>query len=166
MKKYIIAFVLGAIIFSGISGVTAYTIMANSIEFQSRNNNWNVNNVGDALNSLYTMKTSEDYSTDEKRVGTYIDGKPIYQKTITNLSITMTWVNQYLTQSAQINPLINDVDKIVSISSVIFTSSSGVIFTGSVDIRTGNKWIFYAIEDYPITEITLQYTKTTDTAND
>ena len=82
IKIGIICFILGAIIFSGISGVTAYTIMANSIEFQSRNNNWNVNNVGDALNSLYTMKTSEDYSTDEKRVGTWIDDKPLYQKSI------------------------------------------------------------------------------------
>ena len=40
-------------------------------------------NVENALNDLYTLKgNDENYSTDEKIVGKWIDGKPIYRKII------------------------------------------------------------------------------------
>ena len=53
MKKYIIGFLVGAIVFGSI-GVTA-TVLYNSSEigFTPSDSSWNVNNVEDAINSLY-----------------------------------------------------------------------------------------------------------------
>ena len=169
MKKYIIAFVLGAIIFSGISGVTAYTIMANSIEFQSRNNNWNVNNVGDALNSLYTMKTSEDYSTDEKRVGTWINGKPLYQKTISVGALPNN--DENVVQHG-----IENIDIVVSSSGVAYKDDYSSMLQlphgnpnllgGSISLAGNRNTIGITTgmdrSSYTNTYVTLQYTKTTD----
>ena len=76
--------ILGLIVGIIVSGVTAYAVStaATDITFKAKNKNWKVGNVADALDSLYISKTSDNYSTDEKVIGTWIDGKPIYQKTI------------------------------------------------------------------------------------
>ena len=78
MKKYLIGFVIGALVFSGI-GVAAYSILANDVKFIPKNDNWQVENVNDALNSLYISKTSDNYSTEEKVIGTWMN-KPLYQR--------------------------------------------------------------------------------------
>ena len=60
MKKYLIGFILGAIIFGGIGTVLAYSVFARNIGFTPTDTTWkksngdNIDNVEDALNELYT----------------------------------------------------------------------------------------------------------------
>lgn len=67
-RNTIFTFILGIII----SGVTVYAVSnaAKDITFKANNTEWKVGNVADALDSLYISKTSDNYSTDEKVVGT------------------------------------------------------------------------------------------------
>lgn len=52
------------------------TYLASQVSYASTN-------VEDALNDLYTLKgNDENYSTDEKIIGKWIDGKPIYRNII------------------------------------------------------------------------------------
>jgi len=58
-KSHIFAFVLGAILFSGITGVAAYTVLASDISFTPSDTTWktedgeDITNVQDAIDSLY-----------------------------------------------------------------------------------------------------------------
>ena len=56
-RNSLFAFLLGAIIFGsiGIYGANAYK--SNTIEYSPTDSSWGINNVSDALNSLYNMKT-------------------------------------------------------------------------------------------------------------
>ena len=51
-KSRIFSFILGAVIFSGIS-VCAYSLSSNDISFTPENSNWQVSNVEEAVNDLY-----------------------------------------------------------------------------------------------------------------
>ena len=86
-KNPFFMFILGAVI-CGSVGVIANGLTAKEIEFES-NENWEANTVEQALNDLYALKIPSNYSTDEKIVGKWIDGKPIYQKTISISSVTI-----------------------------------------------------------------------------
>ena len=85
MKKIIsnpiFTFILWALI-CGTTGVVASTLMASNVSYTPKDSSWGVDNVEAAINSLELSKTSDNYSTEERVVGTWIDGKPIYQKTI------------------------------------------------------------------------------------
>lgn len=61
-KSRIFAFILGTLIFSGITAVSAYTILANDIEYTPKDTTWEVNNVKDAIDDLYSKV---DNSTQE-----------------------------------------------------------------------------------------------------
>ena len=82
--KIIIIVVITAIVTSSITGVYAYSYAAKDIEYNPRDTSWNVNNVEDAIKSLKNDKggVSNNYSTNEQVIGTWIDGKPVYQKTL------------------------------------------------------------------------------------
>ena len=60
MKKALIGFILGGIIFGsiGIYGANAY--QSNAIEYSPTDTSWGVTNVNDAINSLYSMKKELD----------------------------------------------------------------------------------------------------------
>ena len=58
IKSRVFAFVLGAIIFSGITGVAAYTIFASDIGYTPKDTAWEVDNVKDAIDELYEKKTT------------------------------------------------------------------------------------------------------------
>jgi hypothetical protein len=53
-KNHIFAFILGAITFGSIGAVSAYTIVSKDITYTPKDATWNVNNVSDALDNLYT----------------------------------------------------------------------------------------------------------------
>ncbi len=51
-KSNIFSFLLGAVIFGGIVGVSAYTIFANDIGYTPKDSTWKVSNVSDAIDDL------------------------------------------------------------------------------------------------------------------
>ena len=62
-KNPIFTFILGAVLFSGITAVSAYTILANDIGYTPKDSTWkksngeDITNVGEAIDGLYE-KTS------------------------------------------------------------------------------------------------------------
>ena len=65
-KNPLFTFILGAIIFGGISTTFAYSLIANNVEFIPTDNNFDVDNVSDALDNIRTVTTDyvygEEYS--------------------------------------------------------------------------------------------------------
>ena len=67
-KSRIFAFVLGAIIFSGITAVSAYTIFANDIGYTPKDSTWkksngeDITNVKDAIDELYSKAINKPIS--------------------------------------------------------------------------------------------------------
>ena len=53
IKNPLITFIIGAVLFTGIASATTYLLMAESVEFNPKDDNWNVNDVDIALNDLY-----------------------------------------------------------------------------------------------------------------
>ena len=70
-KSNIFAFILGALIFGGIVGVSAYTIFADDIGYTPKDTNWEVDNVKDAIDDLYRN---------------IIKGEILYEETIRDVS--------------------------------------------------------------------------------
>ena len=54
MKNPIFIFILSAIIFSSMGVVIAATILAKDVSYTPNNANWKVDNVGDAIDELYS----------------------------------------------------------------------------------------------------------------
>lgn len=175
IKSTIIGVIIGAIIFGGI-GVVAYTLKAKDISFTSTNPNWKAKNVNDALDSLMLSKTSADYSTSEKKVGTWIDGKPLYQKTL--VSNTATNGSTMLTVGTIQNVdtlfivngfYINQNSEFAAPGSVFMLTNTGrdtytVSYTSYVTFNpSGSLLVYYGSTTASSkTVVTVQYTKTTD----
>lgn len=70
IKNPIFTFILGAIIFGSIIGVIAYNVSANNIGFEPDDEDWEVENVEEALNELYATKNI-DFVTGEKTSSNY-----------------------------------------------------------------------------------------------
>lgn len=81
LKNPVFMFILGVVTCT-ITTVLASSLIANNISYTPQDKTWGVTNVGAALDSLMLSKTSDNYSTEERVVGTWTDGKPLYQKTI------------------------------------------------------------------------------------
>ena len=58
-KSRIFAFVLGSLIFGSIGVVSAYTIFANDIGYTPKDTTWEVDNVKDAIDDLYTKSKNK-----------------------------------------------------------------------------------------------------------
>ena len=58
MKKFILGFIIGGLVFSGITVFAIHVYHANEIPYSPKNTNWNVNNVKTALDSLDTDFTN------------------------------------------------------------------------------------------------------------
>lgn len=103
-----------------------------------------------------------NYSTTEQVVGTWVNGKPIYQKTFnTNISISSGWT--------ETNLYIEDIDGIIK-SEVVRNIETGSSAYGTisvnidVDRNSGRIDIFnLRTITLDLTSITLWYTKSTDT---
>lgn len=115
---------------------------------------------------LYCIKAvvaGEVYSTEEQVVGTWIDGKPVYQKTITGLNIITSWVNQYHAENASVSALITDVDKVIKCFGCGTQKDAGdpIYMDLGVQIKSSSTWLIMGIDPMRINIITLRYTKTT-----
>ena len=108
--------------------------------------------------SPISIGSDTDYSTDEKIVGTWIDGKPIYQKTFTGLNVNVpvgsastNWTN--LVQ-------IENIEMAINIA--CFTSSKQLISMNEVNISNNYVQVQGTFEARTIVTAILQYTKSTD----
>ena len=169
IRKGIFIFLIVGTIFGSIAGVTAYTISAKEIGYSPKDSSWKVNNVADAIESLKTLKGgSTNYSLDEQVVGTWIDGKPIYQKTYNKSGVPQgrtTFEANFLNN--------NKVDRIVNIYAVqtsenvynsSYSESNGNTSYANVDSPNGLTFIMGSTSATWTVSITVQYTKTTDNA--
>ena len=160
MKKVILGIVIGVII--GLSStVIASSLIASQIGYTPKDNTWGVNNVEAAIDSLKLSKTSDNYSTDEKVVGTWIDGKPLYQKTFSvNIPITTNrWNDTGVTLS--------NVDVLVNYSaygSDSVTEYNKILKPLNIGINSANNHVVFHPDTGTgvLNYFTLQYTKTTD----
>lgn len=124
------------------------------------------------LGANLALKTnvSDYYSTDEKIVGVWTDGKPLYQKTFIFSGVTNGKV-------IQLN--IPNFEYLVSIQGTVHTGDNRVFDNGAVDISSGG-FIRPQVYDGKIVlsisgfgsdwasgggTYTIQYTKSTDAAN-
>lgn len=178
MRKYVIGFIVGALVFGGI-GVAAAILSGEQVEFSPDNTNWQVSNVEDALNSLYASRVSTNYSEDETIVGTWTDGKPVYQKTIViNAPASGNAYGKHTTYSekdigAQIKTVINidgtfamTNNNIVDLNSeysqtewnIVWITNNGHSAPNKVRLAVGTS------TPYPngTAIVTIQYLKTTD----
>ena len=109
---------------------------------------------------LYCIKAKSQgngYSLDEQIVGTWIDGKPIYQITFTGLSVALnstSWV-----------VAISDVSSLhIEKIKYVFAESSTESYSGICGAVASNQLKLFGsgLGGARVTTITIQYTKTTD----
>ena len=122
----------------------------------------NVNEIKSSVNELYDYTT---YSNNEIRVGTWIDGKPLYRKVITG---TFDYAAQTITD------IITGYDKVINYSGTI-TTPSGYI-TQIPEYTNANNYCYFVLntanDDATLTIpssfvggtfiLIVEYTKTTD----
>lgn len=92
------------------------------------------------------------YSTEEKVIGEWIDGKPIYRKVFE--------INQTINGWTSISLTISDIDRAIDTRGL--TEDCAVVMT-EVGIRPSDKGInVYTHQSYHIKYLIIEYTKTTD----
>lgn len=135
----------------------------------------------DIFNTIIMKPKYHNYSTEEHIIGRWIDGKPLYEKTIlVNLNVTIHNKNYSINYS---DYGITNVDSIfvdrgssfVNIGDQMFgldhhllnTEGNIEFFTNTVPTKTGIwfRIMFYVESAVLPYTITLKYTKTTDTAD-
>ena len=121
-----------------------------------------------------SSSSEENYSTEEQRIGNWIDGKPLYQKTITGYNVGSTSTNG-IGANVEIPASDLNVDSVVDLSAII-KASNGMLplpafwGTGSYGVqvyyKTANNTILVknTSTDYNGADVavTIKYTKTTD----
>ena len=130
----------------------------------------NDNGFIDAYALEKAMKENVVYSTEEKRIGTWIDGKPLYRKTCVETLSSKLEDNGSGTQYF-ISPTISNVDEIVSITGTIDnyqlpyiykdTNTAIDYYNKDNNIIVLNIYKTYWTAGMKI-KLTMEYTKTTD----
>ena len=168
--KGMIIFTFVGVIFGSIAGVAAYTYNAKDIEYTPSDRTWNVQNVSDAITSLKSGApgSSVNYSEEEQVVGTWIDGKPLYQKVVSGTSGSKNTWN--LLASIGINNTIVTCDLYLTDTAGFLLKdgfSKGAVIevaanagnNGDIKVYVGD----VSMENRSVYAI-IQYTKTTDEA--
>lgn len=121
------------------------------IKYDATNQKWVNDDESGGLSEL-------NYSTEEQKIGKWIDGKPIYQKVITGL-------NKNVNQSSYNSVMdVSDlhIDMIMP-QTAGYQNSLGNWRVGYWDVtHTANTLTFYPFHNGTINIIILVYTKTTD----
>ena len=165
VKLTLIGFILGGLIFGSIGTVFALTYRASDITYSPTDNTWNVTTVGEAINDLALSKTSDNYSTTERVVGSWINGKPLYQKVVTAKSPSSlnTWYD-VLT--------ISNVEYLRIVYGELYFNSSAIdklilnhSSTSTMGIKNNTIKMYITTNDYKSKDVMfiVQYTKTSDT---
>lgn len=114
-----------------------------------------------------------NYSTEEQVVGTWIDGKPIYQKTITDVMPQVT-DNDFLTHPIDtgvenlefmVNSQVCVKQSDISILNTPYLTNAGLMIKHNYNIALNELIVLSNASAYSnaILYVTIQYTKTTDT---
>ena len=124
------------------------------------------------LPAVTTRKEFIKYSTDEQIVGEWIDGKPLYQKTITKTisassKIDSTQNNFYQGQLSLSSEIPNIEMAMVDIANSYYRVGTGTSTRGFIsswyEADTGNIWFSTLYERTNVSAtFTVKYTKTTD----
>lgn len=166
----IVTFVL-----EGISKGTTYNYEINNLQIEqgSKNTSYeayiepklSVRN-SNGVYEEFAKKSEEVYSTEEQRIGTWIDGKPLYRKTIIS-NFELPFVTQVTSYNIDHN--ISNIDKVVhvemtdglkhipNLSKAGGTTTIDYVSSTTIEIRYIND--SWSSRDW---YITLEYTKTTD----
>lgn len=104
------------------------------------------------------------YSTDEKLIGRWIDGKPIYSKVVTGIGDTyQNWDQVVLSSDVNVNQIIDA--KIITSDRVGIDGGGFTSLVATVVESTGDVKLYNAISHTNAnTAYAIQYTKTTDSA--
>ena len=155
-------------------------ILSNFPESRGLNTD-DINDIADGEISNGFVQSSFNYSTEETIVGKWVDGKPLYQRTLTNISIPSNSSSSptytYLDVSSY------NIDKMISVEGNLssttykFTTFFPQVVSGSSPTRAvgatyywsshdtyPNKLLLYSTQGYDFQQcnLTLLYTKTTD----
>lgn len=109
----------------------------------------------DLVGAINEVNKSNTYSTEEQVVGTWIDGKPVYQKTYTNLGIPVTQANVWfdIVDVGELN--IDTLINCYANPSKTTTMALSALVDGTM-----LKGFFGTI--WMLSTVTIKYTKTTD----
>lgn len=124
-----------------------------------------VNNNDDELTTINTnLMNATTYSTDEIRIGTWIDGKPIYRKVIAR--------NESITNGTSISVSSLNIDELIKIDSINQNQSSNLKFFGgyydssnekiNIHFNNNNIQVWSGTGVNYTSTIWIEYTKTTD----
>ncbi len=151
----VVVFITGIVCITG----TVYA----TTRFQANEIGYNTTTVADALDSMYQTMFSNNYSTTEKQVGTWLDGKPVYQIAIANGSFSLnssaSWSNL---------PSAYSIPDLKQVTDAMVLRTSDGSYTRDFALRPeSNGRLQYYITTGSITltnadVLIVQYTKTTD----
>ena len=126
-KSNILSFILGAIIFGGVGTVVAATILAKDVSYTPKDTSWQVDNVKDAIEDLYSKAKPE-----------YTGSTTV---TPTTSSQTLFTKNKILTNNITIEPIPSTYKKLTTTTTVSANTllngykaytSDGTLVTGSL----------------------------------
>ena len=151
--KFIVAILASVILSSSVTGVIAYGIGANQVSY-------NTTSVADALDSMYQTMFSNNYSTSEKVVGTWIDGRPLYQITFTFTTANENWGRTNIATLSN-NTEVRTMNGFIGNGYGINTYTNAEWFSVTV---FENHILYNIIAGYKnqSSQITVQYTKSDD----
>lgn len=163
MKKSLIFkilyLLLGLVVIAGASVFATNTYLASQVSYGN-------SNVEDALNGLFELqKNMYNYTTDEQVIGTWIDGKKLYKKTIDIEINKANTSSEFVT-----NNTLTNVDNICNIYGILVRTSKSTL---TVPYYENSSYFFDVKVDstnvrilnngfYGKSYLTIEYTKTTN----
>ena len=152
---------------------TPFYVSANSTSYDNSTSGLVATNVQEAIDELAENSGGSSYSTEEQIVGTWIDGKTLYERTFdcgylpngttkevnidSNVMPVRYWgiaINTKDSESGQTTRALPFLDSDTANMIRVDTQRSGS--SASIRIKTYTSWAFY------YAYVTIQYTKTTD----
>ena len=157
LKSRMFSFFLGALMFCFLSVVFAYSYIASDIGFDSLDQTWNVDNVRDALDYLKHNQIYGKYSLTEREIGTWINGKRIYERVIP--------VSMPSSNSAVVAHNIQNFGGLVKMDLIWYDTDDKRWFTGIRYYYGNNSGYSIAAESFSINETYIMFSGFPNTIN-
>lgn len=136
-------------------------IDGNEVGYDNTDSGLRSRNIQDAIDELAQGGYAHHYSTTEQVVGTWIDGKTIYERTYNNLSISVNYADSWVRTGI----IMQEIDSIISTKALDSSNQNQLISCGKY---ADNDEIAISLASMngavtrTISVLSLQYTKTTD----